>query len=268
MHGGVAAGIQKAGVRSLKIEGRMKRPEYVAVVTKVYREALSALEDGKEFDEKAAREELEKIYNRGGFCSGYLKGNRDVTYLRRPGHLGVKLGEVLQVRAGRAVLHTQAKVLKGDGLEFRRGDASHGGLTLPYADEVVEGIAFLRAEKPGPGTRCSVPRMRRRCSAPRGSWRMLLRSRFGETSGRRWERARSLCCRGRDILCAPALRSPVKQRKKRRKRAHRSQPLQDGRHDFGIEKLELEIDGQPFLAASVLNQLRREALAQMEQGRF
>ena len=52
----------------------MKRPEYVAIVTNAYRRALDALQEAKTFDLEAEQEELLKIYNRGGFCTGYLKG--------------------------------------------------------------------------------------------------------------------------------------------------------------------------------------------------
>ena len=54
------------GVASLKIEGRMKRPEYVAVVTRIYRSALS---DGKITAENAAA--LERVFSRQGFTRGY-----------------------------------------------------------------------------------------------------------------------------------------------------------------------------------------------------
>ena len=103
------------------------------------RQALDALENGRDFDLQAAEEELRKIYNRGGFCTGYLEGSRDVTYLQRPGHMGVALGRIGQVGAKKAILYTQERIQKGDGLEFRAGSRSHGGLTLPYADRISGG---------------------------------------------------------------------------------------------------------------------------------
>ena len=56
------------GVASVKIEGRMKRPEYVAVVTRIYRTALS---DGAVTPENAAR--LEQVFSRQGFTKGYYE---------------------------------------------------------------------------------------------------------------------------------------------------------------------------------------------------
>ncbi|MBQ9941466.1 MAG: U32 family peptidase [Christensenellaceae bacterium] len=132
--------LQAAGVCSLKIEGRMKRMEYVAVVVDAYRRALDALYGGKAFDEDAARFEMKKIYNRGGFTDGYFAGNRDVTYIKRQNHLGVEIGTLEKKDKGRlrGFVRTEETLRKGDGLEFV-GRASHGGLSLAYADKARGG---------------------------------------------------------------------------------------------------------------------------------
>ena len=61
--------LRRMGVRSLKIEGRMKRPEYVAIVTKIYREVL----DGKALT-REHMEKLETAFSRQGFTQGYYLG--------------------------------------------------------------------------------------------------------------------------------------------------------------------------------------------------
>lgn len=58
--------LERMGVRSLKLEGRMKRPEYVAIVTRLYRAAL----DGRRIGEKELQE-LETAFSREGFTKGY-----------------------------------------------------------------------------------------------------------------------------------------------------------------------------------------------------
>ena len=66
--------LYEAGVASLKIEGRMKQPAYVAGVTRIYRKYMDLLEEkGREGFrvEKADREELLSLYSRGGSCEGY-----------------------------------------------------------------------------------------------------------------------------------------------------------------------------------------------------
>lgn len=66
-----------AGVRVLKIEGRGRSPEYVKVVTRVYKEAAQAWLDGEWSEEKLEKwnEDLKKVYNRG-FWDGYYLGQR------------------------------------------------------------------------------------------------------------------------------------------------------------------------------------------------
>ncbi len=81
--------MERAGVVSFKIEGRLKRPEYVAIVTGVYRRAL----DGEAISE-ADREALLQIFNRGGFSRGYLRKMNDAALMcpARPNHMGVLVG--------------------------------------------------------------------------------------------------------------------------------------------------------------------------------
>ena len=62
--------LERMGVTSLKLEGRMKRPEYVAVVTRIYRAAL----DGRPV-KKSDLQELEAVFSRQGFTDGYFRGN-------------------------------------------------------------------------------------------------------------------------------------------------------------------------------------------------
>ncbi len=82
--------LREAGVSSFKIEGRLKRAEYVAIATAVYRRAL----DGEAIAD-ADREALLQIFNRGGFSRGYLRGARDsdIVFSERPNHLGVLVAE-------------------------------------------------------------------------------------------------------------------------------------------------------------------------------
>lgn len=75
-----------SGVTILKIEGRGKGPEYVYTVTKTYREAIQAIEDGNYTQEKVSRwkGDLEKVYNRG-FWEGYYLGRQLGEWTKNPG---------------------------------------------------------------------------------------------------------------------------------------------------------------------------------------
>lgn len=68
-HVGELAGL---GVSSLKIEGRMKRPEYTAIVTKIYADLLRE----NRLPTPAERETLQKVFSRDGFTDGYLTGQK------------------------------------------------------------------------------------------------------------------------------------------------------------------------------------------------
>ncbi|WP_304343331.1 peptidase U32 family protein [Chryseobacterium koreense] len=94
--------IAGAGVKVLKIEGRGRAPEYVATVTKCYREAIDAIADGTFSQEKVDEwmKLLETVYNRG-FWSGY--------------YLGQELGEWSSTNGSAA---TQKKVYIGKGRHF------------------------------------------------------------------------------------------------------------------------------------------------------
>ena len=91
-----------AGVKVLKIEGRGRAPEYVATVTKCYREAIDAIADGTFSQQKVEEwmKQLETVYNRG-FWDGY--------------YLGQKLGEWSDTPGSSA---TQKKVYVGKGRTF------------------------------------------------------------------------------------------------------------------------------------------------------
>ena len=93
--------ILEAGVCSLKIEGRMKRPEYTAGVVRVYRKYLDYyLEYGGDKYRVDPKDygELQALYNRGGFSRGYYQvhNGRDMISLTRPSHFEEKGKKAMQ----------------------------------------------------------------------------------------------------------------------------------------------------------------------------
>lgn len=108
------------GVKSFKIEGRMKSKEYVGTVTSIYRKYIDLAESGKEYivDEED-REKLMQIFNRGGFSTGYLKGKlgKEMMYTRKPNHMGVLVGEVIGYNSNKG--HAKIKLSK----ELNLGDS-------------------------------------------------------------------------------------------------------------------------------------------------
>jgi putative protease len=110
-----------AGVAALKIEGRMKSPEYVALVTGVYRAALDrAATLGEEFEVRDAEQQvLEEAFSRG-FTTAYLSGERgnEMMSYRRPNNRGVPVGRVSATQDDRATIAIDTAIESGDTLEF------------------------------------------------------------------------------------------------------------------------------------------------------
>ena len=114
--------LRDAGVYSFKLEGRMKRPEYVGVVTRAYREALDAAEAHVPYHaSEATKEALRQIFNRGGFTEGYAMGRSNAALMswERPNHWGICMGRVTSVRGPLVKVALERELHDGDGLQIR-----------------------------------------------------------------------------------------------------------------------------------------------------
>ncbi len=134
-----------AGVASVKLEGRLKRPEYVATVAGSYRSAMEAVEQGRFRKADAAeRQELLQIFQRGGFMEGYAMGAEDAGVIcrERVNHGGVAIGTVEAVAGNLARVRVSLPLHDGDGLQFRGGTDQE----MVYAGKEVPagGVAVLR----------------------------------------------------------------------------------------------------------------------------
>ena len=108
------------GVTSLKIEGRMKSPEYVYVVTKLYREAIdSYYKDGKVKIDNSLFDKLQRIFSRG-YTKGYLFNEdiNNIINLERPNHQGIYIGKVIDYKKGFISIKLTSDVSIGDGLRI------------------------------------------------------------------------------------------------------------------------------------------------------
>lgn len=111
-----------AGVASLKIEGRMKNPDYVFNVVRVWRRALDMLRDGA-WDPDVVEElerELGRSFNRG-FTDAYLRGRSgaELMSFERAINQGVRVGRLVAVGHEEVTVELDAAVAAGDTLEIR-----------------------------------------------------------------------------------------------------------------------------------------------------
>lgn len=119
-----------SGIHSFKIEGRMKSPEYVASVVRLYRKYIRLAQSQEDY--KVSEEDLltlKSIFNRGGFSTGYYFQDKKLQTPISPRHIGIKVGEVMQFshKTGMATIHLTHPLNKGDGIEvIREGKESVG----------------------------------------------------------------------------------------------------------------------------------------------
>jgi putative protease len=123
----------EAGIDSFKIEGRMKRPEYAAGVSAIYRKYVDLYDavGRKGYAEVLRKDDfardmitLQDLYNRGGFCEGYAKTRhgKEMMSLYRPNHSGVHVGDVTTGKSGRVCIALKEDINAQDVLEFRSGE--------------------------------------------------------------------------------------------------------------------------------------------------
>lgn len=142
----------KTGVSSLKIEGRMKSPEYVATVTRIYRKYINLAYKyinneipsyNVNIDDK---KDLMQVFNRGGFSLGHLdnKENKNLIFKEKPNNIGLLLGTVLKTNPskGHITCKLQESISIGDGISFENENTKYA------ISELMENNNNLRTAEP------------------------------------------------------------------------------------------------------------------------
>lgn len=259
---GDLARLRDAGVSSLKIEGRMKRAEYVAVTVAAYRRALDALYEGRDIDLEDMRAELAQMFNRGGFTRGYGAGmaESELMYPERPNHVGVRVGRC--PKGGEVAL--DADIENADALALRRDGADDVPVKLagqagekvrcPVAKpgdalyRLVSAAQMKRAHESVEGERRAIP------VDMRATLRVGQPARLAVTDGEHTveitgDSIEAAQNRGFDEARAVA------------------QLGKTGGTPFAARAIKLDADANAFCPASLLNGLRRDALAALETKR-
>jgi putative protease len=151
------AAIAEAGVGCLKVEGRKKKPEYVATVTKSYREFLDHVERGEDF--RPTEQEVQplvQIFSRG-FTGGMYGGRDGRHYVTRtqPDNRGVVLGCVAGYERGELLVDVNTPIEVGDGLGFEAPD-SVGGPMVGFSVEKVRTLSTRATIRQAIATRTRV----------------------------------------------------------------------------------------------------------------
>ncbi|MDQ6886745.1 MAG: U32 family peptidase, partial [Gemmatimonadota bacterium] len=157
--------IADAGVSCLKVEGRKKKPEYVATVTRSYRDLLSAVARGERAQASAeTSRDLVQIFSRG-FTGGLFGGRVGRDYITRdhPDNRGVDLGTVVSCERTQLVVDVSQAIAIGDGVGFE-----------PPVGVVGESLGFAVADVRTTGSQGGMVRqiLSTRVRVPAG-WRVL-----------------------------------------------------------------------------------------------
>ena len=260
----------QAGVTSLKIEGRLKSPEYVAVVTRVYRKALDDLARGAFHPgDRGEKEKLLQIYNRGGFTRGHAMGEEDAALITesRVSHEGVPVGELVSAFQGLAKLRLARDLHDGDSLQLRgREDADmrYAGHDVPAGQ-----IATLRL-RPGLRAGAGMPVSRLSDARQLEDARAHRPAPIPVNLAARFAAGQPMTLAMTDGAVSVTVTGPAAQQARSRATTAeeaRRQLEKLGETPFAAQSVQLVMEENLFLPVSALNALRRDAAVRLEQER-
>ena len=277
-----------AGVCSFKIEGRLKTPEYVANITRHYRQAIDNTVAGMEVNfNRHQRREMELSFSRG-FSPGWLQGcdHKMLVPALSSAKRGVLLGRIHAIRDDRVAVLLQAPVRPGDGIVFegnreldeeqggrvyevfvkgrQRKEANSGIAELTFArrsidfSELEEGIQVWKTDDPQ-----LTKELRKSFTAADPIRRVSVELEVQAAVGQ------PLLVRGHaqnGATCRLQSEQPLEEA---RRHPLTTELLEDklgrlGSTVFELTRLTAQIDGQPMVPLSVLGALRRQLVEQLE----
>jgi len=277
----------KAGVSCLKIEGRMKTPEYVATVTRIYRKYLDMALNSKfdkQIDISTDKHDLLQVFNRGGFSNGHLPSspNKDLIFKEKSNNMGIFLGRIsnFNPNKGHITFTTADTLAVGDkiGIENKKHETS-----LYTISELM--INNKNVPKVSSGNTVKIGRMKGDISVGYKIYKISdkqLTSSALETINKENRKA-SLSCKltvkkdlpieltvfdnygitvnvTSNVIPEPALNSPIS------KDRLIAQISKTNNTPFKFDNIEIDLDDGLFIQGiSCINELRRNALSQYEQ---
>lgn len=262
----------EAGIDSFKIEGRMKRPEYVAGVTSIYRKYVDLYLKNPQkpylVDDKD-KEMLMDLFNRGGFHTGYYKqkNGRNMITIQKPNHIGVKVGDVLSQKGREVQMRALTDIAAGDLIEFKNEAQRY---TTGKSCKQGEVITILAPK----GMRLPAGEVLYRVQSPEllndlkttYSEGKVIEKLYGYISMEAGKAAKLVVCKDE---------YSVEVESEQQVEAASSRPLDEerikkqlrktGNTEFAFDMLDVEIHGEVFLPMQQLNEMRRKALEELEK---
>lgn len=283
----------EAGIDSFKIEGRMKRTEYTAFVTSMYRKYVDLYfalgkEKYRDYIKKNQKEweedlqNLSDLYNREGFTQGYLTGQAGDSAQRHPGqkgtmlaskrpkHGGVLVGTVQKVNPKEVIYKVQKTIHAQDVVEFR-----NHSLTPSYeytlGEDVPAGTLVTARYKKGSEIRIGDQVYRTKNAALlekiaqdylRTNEQVSVQGHCVAQKGQPLSltvtlKGQTICCQGE--ICQKAKKRAIDESD------IRNILQKTGNSPFYFEKLSIEAEENVFLPVGAIKQLRRDAFEQVRK---
>jgi putative protease len=282
--------LMEAGICSLKIEGRLKQPEYVANITRHYDEAITSAVNGQlvQLSEQTVRE-MELSFSRG-FSPGWFEGcdHKMLVPGLSSAKRGVFLGEVKSIRGASVTVQLASPVAAGDGVVFdgdRANDQEQGGRifhvtrngqrqTSTVSSGAVElefGNNTLKLDQLQAGQHVwktddpqLTKKLRQTFSSGRPQRRISVDLTVEADTGKplriQGSAENGAACRVEsEAPLAEAIRHPLTTE------VLKEQLGRLGKTVFQLRNLDATIDGSPMIPLSVLGGLRREMIRQLDE---
>ena len=261
----------EAGIYSFKIEGRMKKPEYVALVTAMYRKYVDLyLKKGKKgfYVEPKDREMLMDLYNRGGSHEGYYhkKNGREMLSITRPNHAGVPALQVLNTNAKKVSVKALVDIHRGDVVELPDGAENY-----TFSEDIRSGqnTTIITHKKQVFNKECVLHRTRNEQLIRNIQQNIIQRDIKEKINGKLILSSTDfakMTVSYSDIIVEvtgdvpqEAINQPMDVERIEK------QMRKTGNTPFEFENIDIELHGNLFVPMQSLNELRRNALEELEK---
>ena len=253
-------------VKSLKIEGRMKQPEYVAMAVQTYRKYLDKLQANTPIEiEKEDQTNLAQIFNRGGFTTAYLEKKQGASMMsyERPKNWGIYIGNVLSYDGKRYITVSNGQQIHiGDGIEI----ISEGNIFPSTIVSEIEGEKIGRihgnihvGDKVYKTSDKELMKKMRESYSRNSTRKTAISMKVEILKNQKITVFMNHLCYQTEIIPEEAKNNPLTQNDIEK------QFLKTGETPFEISNLEINLEDGLFLPISKLNEIRRNALNYLEE---
>ena len=267
--------IIETGVLSLKIEGRMKKPEYVATVINSYRNAIDEYQATKKVNiSTETMEDLYTIFNRK-FTKGLILGEvgEDVMNSNVPNNQGLYVGKVVDYnkKAKRLKIKLEGTLKKGDGINLGGGTIGREIAQIGYKGETIELDFIGEARKNQPVFKTSdtnlIDKAQKTYTQDKEFAKSLIDAEITIKLGEYPElklidkNNNSVTVKG-DKLVEKALKVALGEEK------IETQIKKLGNTPYELDDLKINLDEGVSMPISLINQMRREAIELLDEARI